>query len=55
MWMVSVDRTHWGDDSTTPSLSAALILLLELGDAVRFFSCNGFIFLLVIKMSVNHL
>lgn len=49
-----MDRAHWGDDYKTPSFSVA-ILLLKLGHAVRFFSCNGFVFLLMIKMSVNHL
>lgn len=52
---MSVDRAHWGDDYKTPSFSVAIILLLKLGHAVRFFSCNGFVFLLMIKMSVNHL
>lgn len=47
-------RAQQGDDYRTPSFSVA-VLLLKLGHAVRFFSCNGFIFLLMIKMSVNHL
>lgn len=47
-----MDGAHWGDDSKTPSLSVAILSFLKLGHAVRFFSCNGFIFLLMIKMSI---
>lgn len=36
-------------------ISRCYIITLQLGHAVRFVSCNGFIFLLMIKMSVNHL
>lgn len=53
MWTVSVDRAQWGKDYKTP-FSVAM-LLFKLGHAVRFFSCNGFIFHLMIKMFVNHL
>lgn len=45
---------HTGE-MRTPSFLIAIILTLKLGHAVRFFSCNGFIFLLMIKTSVNHL
>lgn len=54
--MAAVDRARWGDDAKTPSLPLLYYHSYNLVmPFVRFFSCNGFIFLLMIKMSVNHL
>lgn len=43
-----------GEVTTKMPSSSVAMLLLKLGHAVRFFSCNGFIFLLMIRTFVNH-